>query len=151
MKITRERFTLAVSIFFFISACVLFFFTNTIRDIGGGPFYMASSFMPKVTLIGVAVAAMAIAVESVSNYKSRTEMEFPLGFITKMLLGMIIYAFSLPHLGYIITTFTFVVYGSWVMGEKRYVVCLLNSALFVAVGYAIFVVSLRVSVPAFWW
>ena len=106
---------------------------------------------------GLAVILMALALALI--LKSRTGEKSPVPFWPRRtwvrpLLGVIIfllYAFVLGYLGFILTTFLFLIVWMWVIERIRWVTLLTISVSVTAVLYFIFQYFLEVPLPAGFW
>jgi putative tricarboxylic transport membrane protein len=106
---------------------------------------------------GLAVILMALALALI--LKSRTGEKSPVPFWPRRtwvrpLLGTIIfllYAFVLGYLGFIPTTFLFLIVWMWVIERIRWVTLLTISVGVTAVLYFIFQYFLEVPLPAAFW
>lgn len=149
MYISARYLTLGFSVLMLLLSVAMIIYSGSIRDPGVQAFYMGSAFMPRLWLIGVAITSLIIAAQSLTSV-SDGKINVPIGYLSKTLLAMAAYVFSLSYVGYLFSTFLFLMLSARLMGERRWGIIAISSAIFTATAYLFFLVLLRVSIPATW-
>jgi len=68
-------------------------------------------------------------------------------YLLSLYIGLVAFTLSLPRLGFLISTFFWVAYICWLVGERKWWIILLTAFLGTTIGYYIFQVRLGIPLP----
>ncbi|SCP98892.1 tripartite tricarboxylate transporter TctB family protein [Anaerobium acetethylicum] len=110
--------------------------------------------LPYVSIVLIAMSAVALIVKGVKEHKIEEKPYFPKGGIlkiTKSFLMLVVYAIAMTYLGFVITTpfatYAFI-YDLKGNSEIKPIVAIIISILVTACLYAMFVYGFQIKLPA---
>ncbi len=135
-----------LGIFLMLSSIFMYVYTYTFDYPKGGGYMVDIAFFPRFLSVVLFILGSLLLLKRPAGVGERASIIKGKKLIS-IYISFLAYTFLLNRLGFLIDTFLWVAFMSWLVGERKVWIILLTAFLGTAVGYYLFSVVLGVPLP----
>ena len=135
-----------LGIFLMLSSIFMYAYTYSFDYPKGSGHMVDIAFFPRFLAVVLFILGFLLLLKSPAGVEERTSITKGKKLIA-IYISFLAYTFLLNRLGFLIDTFLWVAFMSWLVGERKVWIILLAAFLGTAMGYYLFSVVLGVPLP----